>query len=135
MALNIRYRCINTKTNLKGAQENSHLTADDLRLGQRSIEQNLVMNAADMISHVVHSSEHSFATFPFARDTWAVLRFVTGAILISGEGTLFVLRAALEAAGNRFDMPPEMFAQVTTSDKDRLRGAAGISASPASTVR
>jgi hypothetical protein len=92
------------------------------------------MNATDVVFHVVHSTEHSFATFPFARDTWDVLRFVTIAILFTREARLCDLGAALEAAEERFDMSPKMFAQVTTSGKDCLRGAAGISASPASTV-
>ncbi len=92
------------------------------------------MNAADVVFHVVHSTEHSFATFPFARDTWGVLRFVTVAILFTREARLRGLEAVLEAAEERFGMPPEMFAQVTTSGKDCLRGAAGISASPAPTV-
>lgn len=92
------------------------------------------MNAANVVFHVVHSTEHSFATFPFARDTWVVLRFVTVAILFSREARLRGLGAAREAAEERFGMPSEMFAQVTTSGKDCLSGAAGISASPAPTV-
>ncbi len=56
------------------------------------------MNAADVVFHVVHSTEHSFATFPFARNTWGVLRFVTVAILFTREARLCGLGAALQVA-------------------------------------
>ena len=109
----------------------------------------LVVNAPDVVLHVVHAGEDAGALFaigavPLALDAWVVLGLVTGAVFLAGEAACqglvgglcacgrggLALRAVVDPAEEVLAVAVVVLAQIAAAGEGCARCATGIRAAP-----